>query len=94
MSRYEFQGRDPQHSVAVGWDNPLSTYFAQVSRPVDDDDEEDPILLWVGADRPREILTPEDLARHLAPFADLPPEMIDQLRADRTAKLDKAPTPL
>jgi hypothetical protein len=92
MSRYKFQGRDPQHTVAVGWDNPLSTYFAQVSRPVDDEDEEDPIILWVGADRPREIITVEDLARCLAPFADLSSEMMDRLRADRAAKLDQAPT--
>ncbi|MCB8882908.1 hypothetical protein ACELLULO517_21860 [Acidisoma cellulosilytica] len=92
MSRHEIPARNPQHTVAVGWDNPLSTFFAQVSRPVDDEDEEDPIILWVGADRPREILTVEDLARCLAPFADLSPEMMERLRADRGAKLDQAPT--
>lgn len=91
MSRYEIPARDPGLSAAVGWDNPLQSYFAQVSRQEERDDEEDNMLLWVGA-APREVVTVEDLARHLAPFADLAPEMAERLRADRVAKLGQAPT--
>ncbi|MDE1905785.1 MAG: hypothetical protein KGH75_04975 [Rhodospirillales bacterium] len=93
MSRYEFQGRDARHTIAVGWDNPLQTYFAQVSQPVEDEDEEDPIILWIGADRPGEILSVEDLASQLAPFADLAPELLAELRADRSEKINQPPTP-
>jgi hypothetical protein len=93
MSRHEIPARDQALSVVVGWDNPLQTFFAQVARPErgDDEDEDDPVLLWVGTE-PREVITVEDLARHLAPFADLATEIAEQLRAERTAMLGRAPT--
>jgi len=91
MSRYEIPARNPEHTVTVGWDNPLITFFCQVAKPLEDEDEEDPIFLWVGTE-PQEVTTPEDLARHLAPFADLSKETIDRLRADRTAKINQPPS--
>lgn len=93
MSRHEIPARDRSLSVVVGWDNPLQTFFAQVTRPerADDDGDDDHMLLWVGTE-PREVITVEDLARHLAPFADLPPEATEQLGADRASKLGQAPT--
>jgi hypothetical protein len=84
------QGRDPQHTVAVGWDNPLSTFFAQVSRPVDDEDG--PIILWFGADRLVKSSPWRIWPGASRPFADLSSEMMDRLHADRNAKLDQAPT--
>lgn len=93
MSRHEIPARDRGLFVVVGWDNPLQSYFAQVARPEgpDNDEDDDPMLLWVGTE-PREVVTVEDLARHLAPFADLSDETAAQLRADRAAKLGQAPT--
>jgi hypothetical protein len=92
MSRHTIPARDPNLTIVVGWDNPLVTYFAQVARPEDPDrEDDDPILLWVGAN-PREVITVEDLARHLAPYADLTPEVAEQLRQDRAARLGQAPT--
>jgi hypothetical protein len=93
MSRYDLPTRNPGLSAAVGWDNPLQSFFAQVLRPETADEDDDNMLLWIGA-APREVITVEDLARHLAPFADLAPEMAEQLRADRAAKLGQAPTPV
>ena len=93
MSRHEIPARDRSLSIVVGWDNPLQTFFAQVAQPKapDDDEDDDPMLLWVGTE-PREVVTVEDLARHLAPFADLSDETASQLRADRAAKLGQPPT--
>ncbi len=91
MSRYDIPTRDPGLSAAVGWDNPLQPFFAQVLRPEKADDDDDNVLLWVGA-APREVITVDDLARHLAPFADLAPQIAEQLRSDRAAKLGQAPT--
>ncbi|HEX3984483.1 MAG TPA: hypothetical protein VHX12_12370 [Acidisoma sp.] len=91
MSRYDIPTRDPGLSAVVGWDNPLQSYFAQVLRPETADDGDDNVILWVGA-APREVITVEDLARHLAPFVDLAPQVAEQLRADRAAKLGQAPT--
>lgn len=92
MSRHVIPARDPNLIIVVGWDNPLQSFFAQVERPEDpEEDDDDPILLWVGA-TPREVITVEDLTRHLAPYAALPPEVAAQLRQERAAKLGQAPT--
>jgi len=48
-SRRSIPARTPDLTVVVGWDNPLSTFFAQVERAQDDDDPRDPILLWIGS---------------------------------------------
>jgi hypothetical protein len=90
MSRHDIPTRDPSLSAVAGWDNPLQSFFAQVLRPEGADDD-DNMLLWVGA-APREVITVEDLSRHLAPFADLAPQIAEQLRSDRAAKLGQAPT--
>jgi hypothetical protein len=91
MSRHEIPARDNGLTVVVGWDNPLQTFFTQVARPSVSDEDDDHMLLWVGT-APREVITVEDLARHLGPFADLPAELAEQLRADRAAKLGHAPS--
>lgn len=68
--------------------------FFQVARAEDPNREgDDPVIPWVGA-APREVVTVEDVARHLAPYADLPAAMAEQLRRDRAAKLGQAPTDL
>ena len=79
--------------IVVGWDNPMMTFFAQVERIQTADDPRDPILLWLGAS-PGEVARPEDLAEPLAPYAELTAEHIAQLRADRAAAADRAPTAL
>ena len=91
MSRYEIPARDPNLRVVVGWDNPLKTFFAQVIRPApiyddenDDEDEDESMLLWVGTE-PCAVVTVDDLATHLAPFADLASDIVNQLRADGIA---------
>jgi len=91
MSRYDIPTRNPNLWAVVGWDNPLQSFFAQVLQPETAGDDEGNVLLWVGA-APREVITVEDLACHLAPFAELAPQVAEQLRADRAAKLGQAPT--
>ena len=49
-SRRSLPAHAPDITVVVGWDNPLSTFFAQVERNQDDDDPRDPILLWIGSE--------------------------------------------
>jgi hypothetical protein len=80
-------------TVVVGWDNPLSTFFAQVERIQDADDPRDPILLWIGS-LLGEVTRAEQLADPLAPYAELTPELIERLRADRAADADRGPSVL
>jgi hypothetical protein len=87
VSRYEIAGKNPDHSVVVGYDPPLRTFFAQVSCAGADEDEDDGhMLLWVGTN-PGEIATVESLARTLATFAEIPAAVADELRADLAAKI-------
>ncbi len=91
MSRYRVPPLDNGITVDVGWDNPLQTFFAQVKRVQGDEDERDPIILWIGC-LWQEIRTIELLASLVAPFAVLHPAILANLRrelADSTR-----PTPL
>ena len=89
MSRRTLIPRLPGTSVVCGWDNPLQTYFATVTRQPERDD--DNVILWVGTSR-REILRPEDLARHLKPYTQVDEATMAALRRDRAEAT--APTPL
>jgi hypothetical protein len=93
-SRYEIPTAAPGVTVAIGWDNPLQTFFAQVARiqhGQEDDDES--IMFWVGCAY-GEVTSVERLAELIAAYAALSPEMATQLRADRAAALDRGPTAL
>jgi hypothetical protein len=93
VSRRHVSAHTPGMSVTVGWDNPLATFFAQVTRDIDADGDGDPIVLWIGGtfgEAPRA----EDLVAPLAPYASLTPEMVAQLRADRAACADRGPSRL
>ncbi len=91
-SRRTIPSHKPGLAVIVGWDNPMSTYFAQVTPTSEDVDDED-LVLWIGT-RPEEIGRLDDLVAPLAPFATLLPAMFEQLKADRLADIDRGPTPL
>lgn len=93
MSRHQIPATLPGVTVVVGWDNPMSTFFAQVTRIQDDDDERDPVAFWIGGAQ-GDVPTAEALADWLAPYADIPAAMIAQLRADRAASADRGPTKL
>jgi hypothetical protein len=92
-SRRSIPARAPDLTVVVGWDNPLSTFFAQVERVQDDNDPRDPILLWIGRGL-GEVTQAEQLAGPLAPYAELTSELVKQLRADRAADADRGPSVL
>lgn len=92
-SRRSIPARAPGLTVVVGWDNPLSTFFAQVERIQNDDDPRDPILLWIGGES-GEVAQAEELAGPLAPYAELTAELVEQLRAARAADADRGPSVL
>jgi hypothetical protein len=49
-SRRSIPARASDLTAVVGWDNPLSTFLAQVECVQSDDDQRDPILLWIGSE--------------------------------------------
>ena len=92
MSRHAVPSFDARYEIAVGWDRPLNSYFAQVE-DMHADDDEDPVVVWVGAG-PSEIQTPEALRAPIAAYGTLTDEMISTLAADRAATLDRGNSPL
>jgi hypothetical protein len=75
MSQHRFTTQE--HTVVIGWDDPLQTFFAQVWPGHDDEDWEEP-LLWVGC-RAGEVATIDALAEALEPFAEIPDEVAARL---------------
>jgi hypothetical protein len=78
MSRYKFT--TPAHTVVIGWDNPLQTFFAQVWPGHSDRNREEP-LLWVGCFA-GQITTIDALAEVLEPFAEIPDDVAARLGVD------------
>jgi hypothetical protein len=85
MSRHPVQGFDPALELVLGWDQGLSTYFAQVADPRTPP-EEDHILFWIGV-APGAIPTVALLADLMQEYVTLSPEIQAQLQRDK----DQAP---
>jgi len=80
MSRYQIPAIHRNHEAFVGWDAPMTTFFAQVfDRNVKDRDEQ--LLLWMGDDD-RAIPTLQHLQDAIADFATIPTNIIEKLQAD------------
>ena len=90
MSRYSVPAQDPNVTVIVGWDNPLTTFFAQAFDSAIEEDAE-ACILWIGT-APQAIPTVAALQTHLAGWATLPADIVDRLTRDQQAATP--PTPL
>jgi hypothetical protein len=89
MSRYSIPAQQPGLTVIVGWDNPLTTFFAQIFNPSIDEDE-DACLLWIGT-APEAIPTAAALQAQLAGWAMIPPDIVDRLTRDQHAATPPTP---
>lgn len=88
-SRHEAPAKVPGYIVSYGWDFPLNTYFCQV-QPTEDDAES---ILWLGGER-NAITDPMQMVAPLERWFDLTPAIIQQLRDERAADLDRRPSPI
>lgn len=91
MSRHELASL-PEHqgiSIAVGWDRPLSTYFAIVRTEGDlvdeDGEEQDPFMVWIGTSY-AEVDDPAVVTDAVREFAEVPERLLETLFADRDAE--------
>lgn len=82
MSRYVIAARKATHKIIVGYDQPLSTFLANVEDLTITKETADPYIFGVGQ-RLAEVPTVEALATALAPYAVLPLDVLIQLRADQ-----------
>jgi hypothetical protein len=82
MSRYQIAAIDPKFEVTVGWDAPMTTFFAQVvDRALDEADDDNALVLWIG-DRDMAVPTIDQLIVAIARYATIPADVIEQLQAD------------
>ena len=84
MSRHNLDPLNPTHEVVVGWDRPLDTFFAQMIDTTADDESDAREVLWIGTDL-CEAPDPAAVLAAVAPFAFVPPDLLDQLARDRRA---------
>jgi len=89
MSRYRIPSKNAKHNVYIGWDNPMQTFFAQVTDPTLD--EEHQMVFWTGG-MPEEVGSVETLQESLKPYADIPEDVKGNLVRDHGARTE--PTPL
>lgn len=83
MSRHELTPKNPNHSVVVGWDHPLQTFFIIVKDKIKEVHyEEQGFLLWKGT-TPREIYEVEDVTRLAGRYAEVTPELDARLYGDK-----------
>lgn len=84
MSRYRIPAIHAHYDVALGYDPPLGTFFAQISdHTVTSEAEHDGslLVLWVGTDV-HEITTVDALQAHIKDYARIPDEVRHSLELD------------
>lgn len=71
MSRHTLVSKNPHREVVIGWDRALENFFAVV--------EEDGVVIeWISGES-----TPEDVSLRLAPWAEVPNDVLASLRRER-----------
>jgi hypothetical protein len=84
MSRHTLKAKDPNVEVTVGYDRPLDNFFSQVAARSNDlvvDEDGEGLVHWeIGTHDLRK------LARDLAPWADVPSDVLHVLRAERVCR--------
>src|SRR5262249_30520613 len=82
MSRYAIPSDDRRLQVIVGWDAPLTTFFAQVfATTVDADDDDAACVPWVGDDV-QALTIVAALQDTLQEYATMSPDIVAWLQHD------------
>ncbi len=76
MSRHDLPSQ-AGHTITVGWDQPLMTYFCIVKRLADGE-----IVEWLGTDY-QELYDLDDLVRAARPYTTIPGALLGVLYDDR-----------
>ena len=83
MSRYTIPPNDRRFQVIVGWDAPLTTFFAQVfDMTVDAEEDDTACVLWVGADL-QALTTVAAVQDALQAYATMSLEIVARLQHDQ-----------
>jgi hypothetical protein len=83
MSRYELEPLNARYEVSVGWDRPLSNFFLQVYDTEADEEKEDPMIVWLGADGYATEMDIDRILEVLPKWAHIPSELRTRLLLDQ-----------
>jgi hypothetical protein len=83
ISRYELEPYDARYEVSVGWDRPLSNFFLQVYDFEADEEKEDPMIVWLGADGYGMEMDIDRVLGELSRWAVIPAILRTQLLVDQ-----------
>jgi len=83
MSRYELEARNPRYEVSEGWDRPLSNFFLQVYDLEADEEKEDPMVVWLGADGYATEMDVDRVLREASKWAVIPSDLRVHLLLDQ-----------
>lgn len=84
MSRYNLPPKADNREVTVGWDATFDSFFLSVTETDFQDYEKQ--LVLVGCFPDEQIDSVEDLVKRTAPYADIDPQVQQQLREDQQVK--------
>jgi hypothetical protein len=91
MSRYAIPPDDQRFQVIVGWDAPLTTFFAQVFvTTVEAEEDDTACVLWVGDDV-QAITTVAALQDALQGYATMSPDIVARLQHDQATTPPRSP---
>jgi hypothetical protein len=86
MSQHILEPLTPRYEVRIGWDRPLSNFFLIVHDNEIDEDNADPVIVWLGADRPASELDVDGVLVEAAKWAlvpaDLRARLLDEQRIE------------
>ena len=83
MSQHTLEPLQSHHEVTIGWDPPLSNFFLQVHDRDVAEDEGDPVIVWLGADRPATELDVDRVLKEAANWAVIPEDLRERLLRDK-----------
>lgn len=83
MSQHTLEPLQSHHEVMIGWDPPLSNFFLLVHDRDVTEDEGDPVIVWLGADRPATELDVDRVLKEAANWAVIPEGLRERLLRDK-----------
>lgn len=69
MSRCCLDDEEQRYEVAIGWDPPTRTFFAQVADNSIEGEDGDKIIFWSGGVDGRRYTMPDELIEEIQPYA-------------------------
>ncbi len=79
MSQHILEPLSPRYEVRIGWDRPLSNFFLIVRDDQIDEDDADPVIVWLGADRPASEMDVDRVLVEATKWALVPADLRERL---------------